>query len=272
MPPILVQSFKKLHGEAKALGKGKQGPGSPKSPELGRRNPPWAQSAWHLQGRMSVRSVLPQFPSWYEPPRSSAAGTQGLSKQLSRNENFHPPFLSCNQDQREKSPQSAPSLPVPRHSQPGVLPAPLLVKVSILHCTQHVWEPALEKHSRVSQGTGGNCLSPPHPVHAPMPGTRQAAASSREVCAGMGRAVGTLHTPSPGLSKEHPAKQSWPCSHHAQSPPSRSRLCQVCPVHTTQHSLSIAGQLPLCPPTLPKGHREPWGEPGAGSPACTHPA
>lgn len=47
MSLTLVQSFEQLHGEAKAfLGRGKQGPGTPKSPaELERENPPCAQSA-----------------------------------------------------------------------------------------------------------------------------------------------------------------------------------------------------------------------------------
>lgn len=255
MPLILAQSFGQLHREAKALGRGKAGSreGSPKSPaELGRGNPPWAQSAcppW--QEVCQLGQLLPQFPSWYDPPRSAAAaGAQGLSKQFSSKENFHPPFLFFDQVDRirRRDPPGLPSsLPIPRHSQlvGAALGCCLLhclwrgaFTTTPILCGSQCWRTRAEyPRAPVDQGSS---LSPPHPVLALTPGAGQAAASFREGCAGMGRGWAglgeTLHTtitlgvqgaPSQAVLTSLP-----PCT--KQSSPNGSRLCQVCPVHTTQ--------------------------------------
>lgn len=123
-----------------------------------------------------------------------------------------------------------------------------------------------------------NCLSPPHPVCALMPRAGQAAASFRWASAGMNRGWqgwGTFHTTiTPGTPGSN-----WLSS--PDLPPTMHRVPQAdqgsakhAP-HTllsTLHSLSPARQHPLCPPTLPKGHKGPWGEPGSGRAAGTHPA
>lgn len=113
----------------------------------------------HKTGCLSGE-LLPQFPSWYGPPRSSASGTHGFRRQLSSYENFHSPFLSSNQVHRIRG-RDLPDLSPPSHPQAQptcrcsleVLSAPLLVEVSIHHYIQPEWEPELDKHSRVSQGT-----------------------------------------------------------------------------------------------------------------------
>lgn len=225
MPLILAQSFGQLHREAKALGRGKAGSreGSPKSPvELGRGNPPWAQSAcppW--QEVCQLGQLLPQFPSWYDPPRSAAAaGAQGLSKQFSSKENFHPPFLFFDQVDRIRGrdpPGLPPSLPPYPQAQPTgrcslrMLPAPLLVEGSIHHYTQPVWEPVLEDQSRVSQGTSRPGKLSVSSSPCPCPDARGRAGCSilqRGVCRHGQGWGGPFTQPSPWESREHPAKQS----------------------------------------------------------------
>lgn len=166
VPPFLVQSFEQLHREGKALGRGTQGlgKGPPKLQHncrggitLGTVSMP--SPGTHKTGCLSGE-LLPQFPSWYGPPRSSASGTHGFRRQLSSYENFHSPFLSSNQVHRIRG-RDLPDLSPPSHPQAQptcrcsleVLSAPLLVEVSIHHYIQPEWEPELDKHSRVSQGT-----------------------------------------------------------------------------------------------------------------------
>lgn len=104
--------------------------------------------------------LLPQFPSWYDPPRSAAAGIQGLSKQFNSNENFHPPFLSCNQVHRIRGRDlSPPSLPIPRHSQPvgAALGAACFTACGGKHSPLHPARvaPSAGEAQQIPQGTSG---------------------------------------------------------------------------------------------------------------------
>lgn len=136
MPPTLVQSLGQLHGEAKAQGRGaKQGLGEApsKSPaELGMGGPVWAQQACpphpgaHRQDAWRLAELLPQFPSWQDPPRNAATAAQGQSKQLSSNESFHSPCFPVLQaglqGQREQSPHLSPPSPPPGRAKPWMQP------------------------------------------------------------------------------------------------------------------------------------------------------
>lgn len=253
-PLVLAQSFGQLQGEAKALGRGKaaSGGGTSKSPaELGRGNPPWAQSACPppaltRQDVCQLGQLLPQFSSWYDPPRSaSAAGAQGLSKQLSSNESFHPSFLSFDQVHRVRGrdPPDLPlSLPPYPQAQPTarcslrVLPAPLLVEGSIHHYTQPMWEPVLEKQSGISQGTSRPGKFSVSSSHCACPDARGRAGCGilqRGVCRHGQGLGGTLHTLGAQGAPRQAVLTSLP-PRTKQSTPSGSRLCQVCPMHTTQ--------------------------------------
>lgn len=242
-------------GEGKARGRGKaeSGPETPKSPaELGRGNAPWAQTA--CPPLALTRQDVCQVSSCLSfPPRSAAVGAQGLSKQLSSTENFRPPSLPCDQVHRIRG-RDSPYLPPPYpQAQPtwscslGAVSAPPLVEASIHHHPR-CWRSRVE-HPR-APADPGNCLSPPHPVPAPMPGPGrlqhppercvQAWAGAGQGWGDPSHELGVQGAPSPAVLSSLP-----PCT--KQSPPEGTQTLPS--VSCARHSAPRTAhpQLPECP-------------------------